>query len=109
VNIWRIASIVATLGAFGVVAFAGYIGKLTNSHNLLEIMSTAAFFALFMFALITFPYYWFKFARILFFGWAYVIEKKARISKVELRNDALGILTSFLLVLLTVWLGKYFK
>jgi hypothetical protein len=104
-NIWRIAGTVAAFCAVTVVAFYVSSGKMEswNFHDFLGMIGSASFAALFTFTIVLFPYYWLK-MMLGFFSFWYRgnIQNKSQ----KPNNDILGILVSFILVIVTLWLGK---
>ncbi len=106
-NIWRIAGTVAAFCALSVIVFYISAGKLDNLefYLLLKMIAAALFCALFVFTIVLFPYYWLKMVKMFF---SYHFNKNQPVASNKNSDDLKGIVISFILILLTLWLGKTF-
>ncbi len=105
-NIWRIAGTVAAFCALIIVVFFIFSGKLETLgvYMVFKMIRVASFFALFVFTLVLFPYYWLKMVKMFL---SFDLKNRPLISH-ENSSDIKGILISMGLILLTLWLGKTF-
>ena len=106
-NIWRIAGTVAAFCSLSVIAFYISAGKFNDLefHVLHKMVANALFCALFVFTIILFPYYWLKMMKMFISSH---FNKKQPLVSDENSAELKGIGISFILILVTLWLGKTF-
>ena len=115
-NIWRIAGIIAVSCVIGmtvlVIGFVWYEGGTLAVlyDHLAELLGGVAYFAVFIIALVTFPYYWLKWFRS-----AIKVDRSSNditvmIKAIGNRGDQIGLAASVVLIVIVVWVGTtYFR